>query len=99
MAKRAYRPKHIVVVCYNQIEKWNSRDRAIAFYRQASIECEGAERDRYLNIYWALMIGDAVCHDGDSRPYSALLEEGRRYETTAPDGSRDYGGKIWYSKN
>jgi hypothetical protein len=86
----------IKIVCYNQIEFWHSRKKALDFYKQACRECEGSERDRYFNIVCDLEDGEEICHDGDSMPYD-FLDTMRKYcRTEAPDESRDYGGQIWY---
>ena len=86
----------ITIICYNQIEFWNSRKKATKFFETAARECEGAERDRYLNIYWDLKDGKDICEDGRSYPLDTLKAMGYYLKTDAPDGSRDYGNKIWY---
>ena len=90
----------IDVICYNQVEHWHSRNKAIEFYKKGMRECDGSEAERYTRIYLDLIDGKAVAHDGDSRYTSPdlLVCMGREYKTTAPDGSRDYDGKIWYAK-
>ena len=42
---------------------WDSRAEAIAFYLEGMMNCEGAECDRYTNIYLALISGAKVCKD------------------------------------
>lgn len=53
-----------LVICYNQIEVWQSRSMAKDFYLEAMCACEGAERDRYTDVLLDLMAGKKVCHDG-----------------------------------
>ena len=85
----------IKVVCYGRIETWHSRARAKKFYNEAARACEGCERERYANIVFDLEDKKLICTDGYSCFNEALLNK-RNYTTKAPDGSRDYGGKIWY---
>ena len=87
----------IEVVRYNQVELWHSRKSAIDFYCEGAAECDGLEGERYANIVTDLVRGKTICHDRYSIPYSEAIARNRRYLTTAPDGSRDYGGKIWYN--
>ena len=89
--------KNIKVVCYNQIETWHSRRNALAFFRDCARNCEGAERDRYINIVWDLEDKKTICHDGSSLPYEVLDKNNLHYKTTAPDGSRDWDNKVWCS--
>ena len=44
----------VVVVCYNEAELWGSRKDAMSFYMQGIYACDGAERERYENIYFDL---------------------------------------------
>ena len=53
-----------VVVCYNQAEVWQSRNRALEFYLEGVRECDGCEAERYTSVAMDLMAGKAVCHDG-----------------------------------
>lgn len=48
---RRYFKDAVVVVCYNKAELWGSRRDAMSFYMQGIYACEGAERERYENIY------------------------------------------------
>lgn len=49
-ARRFYKDA-VVVVCYNKAELWGSRRDAMSFYMEGIYACEGAERERYENIY------------------------------------------------
>ena len=89
----------IEVVRYNQIEKWHSRKRAIRFYQDGILACDGIEQERYCNVLSDLLAGKPVCHDGYSLPYAEVAARGHYYTTTAPDGSRDYGGVIMYRQS
>ena len=89
----------ISIVCYNRIEKWHSRTNALRFFRDCARNTEGAERDRYINIVWDLEDKKTVCHDASSLPYNTLKANNLYYTTIAPDGSRDYGNKVWYAKD
>ena len=53
----------LTVICSGQKESWDSREEAAAFYLEAMSGCEGSERERYTNIYTAIMSGAAVCTD------------------------------------
>lgn len=53
----------VTVITYGQKQIWDSRAEAIAFYLEGMAYCEGSERDRYTNIYLALISGAKVCKD------------------------------------
>lgn len=44
----------VTVTCYGKKETWASRAKARAFYWEGVQCCDGAERDRYLNIVFQL---------------------------------------------
>lgn len=48
---------HITVTCYGKKQEWASRQEAIDFYLQGVMACDGAERERYLEIYLRLSMG------------------------------------------
>lgn len=89
MAKK----KYIIVVSY-QIEKWSNRKKAMQFYMDCIRNTEGAERDRYTDIYFDLADGLDICGDIDS--YEFLKESNLYFHFDNPEDTRDYGGKIWY---
>ena len=91
--------KNIQIICYNQIEYWNKRENALWFYKDAERCCEGSERERYMNIVDDLEDGKALCEDGCSLSAEYLRANGRIMKVNNPDGTRDYGGKIWYPVN
>ena len=53
----------VTVICYGESKVWDSRAEAIKFYLEGMTACEGAEHDRYTNIYLALLEGCDVCKD------------------------------------
>lgn len=55
----------VTITCYNQTEQKTRRE-ALAFYFEAMMCCEGAERERYTNIYQKLMLGKMECDDSDN---------------------------------
>ena len=55
----------IIVICYGKKQIWDSRKNAVEFYLEGMMYCEGAERDRYTNIYLDLISGKSVCTDED----------------------------------
>lgn len=62
----------IEVTCYGEKEIWYDREKAIRFYLQAIAGSDGAERDRYTNIYLDLMTGKNECFDEE--PEDDLFE-------------------------
>lgn len=55
------------VICYGQKTHFNTRLGAASYYRDCMRGSEGAERERYTNIFFALTEGDAsVVSDGSS---------------------------------
>lgn len=53
----------ITTVCYNQEEKWESREEAMEYFLEGMRNSEGSERERYTNIYFDLMDGKDYCTD------------------------------------
>lgn len=60
-------PRHenIKTICYGQETRWESRDQAKEYYLALISASEGAERDRYTNVYVKLTRGMKVCTDDD----------------------------------
>lgn len=52
----------VQVTCYGETKTWERKD-ALDFYLEAMHGCEGAERDRYVNIYYQLARGAKEAHD------------------------------------
>lgn len=63
-----------VTVCYNQATVWQSRSLAIDFYHEASVACDGCERERYVNVLMDLIGGKAVCYDGVTKYLTMAAE-------------------------
>lgn len=55
--------EEIKITCYGKTETWENREKAKAFYFECMISSEGAERDRYVNIYTQLCLGYVECRD------------------------------------
>lgn len=53
----------VVTICYGKKREWSSRNEAIAFYVDCMLHSEGAEQERYLEIYLDLMAGKTLCLD------------------------------------
>ena len=52
-----------VTICYNHREEWNDRQEAIKFFRDAMMNTEGSEHERYFKIWSELEAGETVCSD------------------------------------
>lgn len=94
---KTFKLRRIAVVCYGEIEYWNSRKLAMQFYREAMEACDGCERERYTNIFLDLLDGMDICTDGMG-DYDQALQEGRIGQYDTPCNTRDYRGKIYYTK-
>ncbi len=64
-SKKAGLDDIVTITCYNKTEKKVRRE-AIAFYFEGMMCCDGAERERYTNIYEKLMLGYMECDDSDN---------------------------------
>ena len=53
----------IEIRCYNKVEKWTSRNKAIEFYTEGAMCSEGHEKMRYMNILMDLYAGKDYCDD------------------------------------
>ena len=64
MAKKSFTMRDPVEVkCYGKWEKYASRKKAMDFFFEWMLSCEGAESDRYKNIYCKLREGFKKCTD------------------------------------
>ena len=53
----------ITTECYGQIEEWNNREEAIAFFKEGIAYSEGSECDRYMTIVTKLEQGAEFADD------------------------------------
>ena len=53
----------VTTICYGQERKWDSRQEAVKFFLEAMENSEGAEHERYANIYLKLIFGADICKD------------------------------------
>ena len=53
----------ITTECYGHREEWNSREEAIAFFKEGIANSEGSERDRYVTIVMKLEQGADFADD------------------------------------
>ena len=53
----------VKTICYKKERIWDSRDDAVIFFMECMAGSEGAERERYLNIFVKLKSGTKVCSD------------------------------------
>lgn len=53
----------VKVRVYGKWKKFKSREEAMNFFMEGMIACDGAERDRYLSIYFQLRDGATVATD------------------------------------
>ena len=56
----------VTTMCYGVTKKWDTRKEAMAFFLQAINSSEGAEQQRYFNVYSQLTQGFDPCTDGVS---------------------------------
>ena len=55
--------KEVKTECYGNVEVWSDREEAMASFLEAMMYSEGAERDRYTNVYIQLKCGYDYCTD------------------------------------
>ena len=53
----------VTTICYGKEDKWERRSDAIEFFMAGVIECDGSERERYLNVLIDLQSMKDVCTD------------------------------------
>ena len=53
----------VSVKCYGTITHYDERSEALREFREGLEACEGAEKDRYVRIFFQLMDGKAFCTD------------------------------------
>ena len=53
----------VTTVCYGKVQEWDDRSEARNFFLNAMMNSEGAERERYANIYFGIVRGQDYCTD------------------------------------
>ncbi len=49
----------IAVICYGKAQLFKSRKRAMDFFFDGAVRCDGAEAERYFNVYASLKAGES----------------------------------------
>ena len=62
----------IVTVCYGKRQEWLSRKKAEVYFLECMLATEGAEKERYTNIYSKLVLGETFCKDDDEIPKKVI---------------------------
>ncbi len=56
----------ITTVCYEEVREWDERTEARSYFLEAMMNSDGAERERYSNVYLKIIRGLDYCTDSDS---------------------------------
>lgn len=56
----------VTTVCYGKVQEWDDRSEARNFFLNAMMNSEGAERERYANIYFGIIRGQDFCTDSET---------------------------------
>lgn len=56
----------MTTVCYGKVQEWDDRSEARNFFLNAMMNSEGAERERYANIYFGIVRGRDCCTDSET---------------------------------
>ena len=56
----------VITVCYGKVHEWDDRSEARNFFLNAMINSEGAERERYANVYFGIIRGQDFCTDSET---------------------------------
>lgn len=56
----------VTTVCYGKVQEWDDRSEARKFFLEAMMNTDGAERERYSNVYFKIIRGFDYCTDSDS---------------------------------
>ena len=51
----------VTTVCYGKVQEWDDRSEARNFFLNAMMNSEGAERERYANIYFGIVRAQDYC--------------------------------------
>ncbi len=52
----------VTVTCYGKTKVWE-RSKALEFFLEGAWQCDGAEAERYFNIYYQLIHGEKEASD------------------------------------
>ena len=53
----------VTTICYGQKQEWDDRWKAVDFFKEGVMACDGAEKERYTNILLKLLSGERECSD------------------------------------
>ena len=53
----------VTTICYGQKQEWDDRWKAVDFFKEGVMACDGAEKERYTNILLKLLVGETECSD------------------------------------
>ena len=53
----------VTTICYGQKQEWDDRWKAVDFFKEGVMACDGAEKERYTNILLKLLAGETECLD------------------------------------
>ena len=56
----------VTTVCYGKVQEWENRSEARKVFLEAMMNTDGAERERYSNVYYRIIRGLDYCTDSDS---------------------------------
>ena len=55
----------VTTVCYGKVQERDDRSEARKLFLEAMMNTEGAERERYANVYFGIIRGLDFCTDSD----------------------------------
>ena len=53
----------VTTICYGQKQEWDDRWKAVDFFKEGVMACDGAEKERYTNILLKLLARETECSD------------------------------------
>ena len=66
MSERGMNPnRKVTTKCYGEVKEWNDREEAQAYFLEAMMSSNGAERDRYTGIFIQIQNWLDYCTDED----------------------------------
>lgn len=57
--------RNVTTKCYGEVKVWDDREEAQAYFLEAMMSSDGAERDRYAGIFIQIQNGLDYCTDED----------------------------------